>query len=221
VPGFVVQGGEFVVTNRFETNLVAPNKLFAYPNFPAINNEYDVGRKISNRFGTIAMARVGGKTNSATSQWFFNLSDNSILDTIDGGFTVFGQVIGGTNVLNFFNDLSLFNGIIDLRFWYGDSPFGNLLKELPVRYPGIRLPQINELIYVDISLLHVRIEMDLNGGKTIRWNSAADRRNTVQFTEGFPPQWQSLHATNGTGTSMGVRDHSSTASSRFYRVIVE
>jgi peptidyl-prolyl cis-trans isomerase A (cyclophilin A) len=45
--------------------------------------------------GTLGMAKLGGDPNSATSQFFVNLSNNaSILDTQNGGFTVFGQVIG-------------------------------------------------------------------------------------------------------------------------------
>lgn len=41
------------------------------------------------------MAKLANDPNSATSQWFINLSDNSAnLDLQNGGFTVFGQVIG-------------------------------------------------------------------------------------------------------------------------------
>ncbi len=49
----------------------------------------------SNVKGTIAMAKLGNAPDSATDQWFFNLANNaSNLDLQNGGFTVFGQVIG-------------------------------------------------------------------------------------------------------------------------------
>ena len=41
------------------------------------------------------MAKVSGDPNSASSQWFVNLADNSTnLDNQNGGFTVFGRVVG-------------------------------------------------------------------------------------------------------------------------------
>jgi len=50
----------------------------------------------SNVRGTIAMAKFSGDANSATSQWFFNTIDNGFsLDNQNGGFTVFGEVMGG------------------------------------------------------------------------------------------------------------------------------
>ncbi len=46
--------------------------------------------------GTVAMAKLPTDPDSATSQWFINLADNSgppnNLDTTNGGFTVFGVV---------------------------------------------------------------------------------------------------------------------------------
>jgi cyclophilin family peptidyl-prolyl cis-trans isomerase len=80
---FVIQGGGFVFSG---------GSFDVVPTDPPIQNEFSPTR--SNLRGTIAMARVGGQVNSATSQWFFNLSDNSFLDSVDGGFTVFGQVLG-------------------------------------------------------------------------------------------------------------------------------
>jgi cyclophilin family peptidyl-prolyl cis-trans isomerase len=56
-----------------------------------IVNEYSAARP--NVRGTIAMAKVGGNPNSATSQWFFNLADNTTVlgPAQNGGFTVFGK----------------------------------------------------------------------------------------------------------------------------------
>ena len=77
---------------------------------------------ISNIRGTIAMAKLGGDPNSATSQWFINLADNSAnLDTQNGGFTVFGHVTG--------NGMSVADAIAMLNRVNVGSPF----DALPVR----------------------------------------------------------------------------------------
>ncbi len=81
--GFVIQGGQLKVEE-------GSTSIDAIRVGPTIQNEFSV----SNTRGTIAMARVGGQVNSATSQWFINLADNTGLDTVDEGFTVFGKVIG-------------------------------------------------------------------------------------------------------------------------------
>jgi peptidyl-prolyl cis-trans isomerase A (cyclophilin A) len=90
VDNFVVQGGAY----RF--------KLFEgpidIPVGPAVVNEFGA----SNTRGTVAMAKIDGDPDSATNQWFVNLIDNSAnLDTNNGGFTVFGTVLGdGMQVLD-------------------------------------------------------------------------------------------------------------------------
>ena len=83
VPGFVIQGGGFVWSDL-------NNGPVAISTSAPIANEFSATR--SNKRGTVAMARVGGSPNSATSQWFVNLVDNNFLDGVDGGFTVFGEV---------------------------------------------------------------------------------------------------------------------------------
>jgi cyclophilin family peptidyl-prolyl cis-trans isomerase len=56
---------------------------------------------LSNVRGTIAASR-GADPDSATSQFFFNLSDNTHLDAAAGnaGYTVFGRVTAGLDVLD-------------------------------------------------------------------------------------------------------------------------
>ncbi|WP_404343216.1 peptidylprolyl isomerase [Pseudoalteromonas mariniglutinosa] len=79
VDNFVIQGGGFTFTDKF----TAINTLDAVSNEPVLSNVK----------GTIAMAKQEGNADSATSQWFFNLKDNSSnLDRQNGGFTVFGQI---------------------------------------------------------------------------------------------------------------------------------
>src|SRR5215472_15481602 len=103
VPGFCLQGGGFTLY----TNTISP-----IPTYPPITNEIQSGKFYSNVYGTIAMAK-SSDPNSATSQYFFNLADNSAsLDNTNnsGGFTVFGHVIKGTNVLNTFNHFQNYTG---------------------------------------------------------------------------------------------------------------
>jgi cyclophilin family peptidyl-prolyl cis-trans isomerase len=91
-PDFVIQAGR-VMENLAERTTQAP----------PIVNEAENGLK--NLRGTVAMARTG-YPNSATSEFFINLKDNSTkLDfreaTYEGfGYAVFGRVIEGMDVVD-------------------------------------------------------------------------------------------------------------------------
>ncbi len=62
------------------------------------------------------MAKSDGDPNSATSQWFINLDDNTGLDTNNGGFTAFGEVLG--------DGMAIVDAIAGLqRGNIGDFPF--------------------------------------------------------------------------------------------------
>ncbi|MFA6133753.1 MAG: peptidylprolyl isomerase [Phycisphaerae bacterium] len=88
IPGFVVQGGGFGTDDTTDWFVPADAPILNEPG-------------ISNLRGTIAMAKLDGDPNSATSEWFINLEDNLSLDSQNGGFTVFGHVIGdGMNVVD-------------------------------------------------------------------------------------------------------------------------
>lgn len=85
-PGFVLQGGGF----GYDGDAVE------LPTGPPVVNEFQV----SNTQGTIAMAKLGDDPDGATDQFFFNLADNSAnLDYQNGGFTVFGEIVSGMDVL--------------------------------------------------------------------------------------------------------------------------
>lgn len=87
IPGFVIQGGGFDESYK--------QKKTRDP----ITNEADNGLK--NDRGTLSMARTSDP-NSATSQFFVNLSDNAPLNPSRGnaGYAVFGKVTDGMDVVD-------------------------------------------------------------------------------------------------------------------------
>ncbi len=113
IPGFVIQGGGFTFMDGVSAEV---------PKNPPVQNE--PGR--SNVRGTIAMAKFASDPNSATSEWFINLADNSSnLDNQNGGFTVFGQVVG--------DGMLVADAIAALPVWNA----GNSFPDLPlIDYPG-------------------------------------------------------------------------------------
>jgi len=87
IPNFMIQGGGMNAT------------MASKPTRDPIKNEADNGE--SNVRGTLAMARTG-VVDSATSQFFINLSDNDFLNngTRDFGYAVFGRVTDGMDVVD-------------------------------------------------------------------------------------------------------------------------
>lgn len=87
IPNFMIQGGGMDAS------------MASKPTRDPIKNEADNGE--SNVRGTLAMARTG-VVDSATSQFFINLSDNDFLNnsTRDFGYAVFGQVTDGMDVVD-------------------------------------------------------------------------------------------------------------------------
>lgn len=87
IPNFMVQGGGFTAD-------MAQKKTGE-----AIKNEARNG--LSNKRGTLAMARTN-VVDSATSQFFINLKDNTFLDhgDRDFGYAVFAEVSDGMDVVD-------------------------------------------------------------------------------------------------------------------------
>jgi len=165
-PGFVLQGGVDGASNRTSTSppitgwdiatrfIAATNQTPPFP--PQVASEFNVGPLIHNRFGTIAMALVTGEPDSATSSFFFNLADNSTnLDFQSGGFTVFGRILNGTNVLQYFNSLNTGIGIVANSTFLDD---GTLISNqpfptLPVNYTGSSNAANANLVFCDFSFV--------------------------------------------------------------------
>jgi len=91
IPNFMIQGGGMTADMK-EKRTHDP-----------VTNEADNG--LSNKLGTIAMARTGNP-HSATAQFFINVKNNASLDhqsKLNGrswGYCVFGKVVKGMNVVN-------------------------------------------------------------------------------------------------------------------------
>ncbi len=86
IPRFMVQGGGLDVDMKEKQE----------GKRASIKNES--GNGLTNVKGSIAMARTNDP-NSATCQFFINLVDNPRLDTFGGGYTVFGKVANGFDVV--------------------------------------------------------------------------------------------------------------------------
>ena len=94
IDGFMIQGGGFATTFKQK-----PTRA------PVVNEAQSaVKGGLKNEVGTIAMARTSDP-NSATAQFFINVSDNSFLNWGDprgdgNGYAVFGKVVSGMDVVN-------------------------------------------------------------------------------------------------------------------------
>lgn len=98
VPGFVIQGGGWTIDLKERAKADA---AAGRPDTPIVN-EWKSGMK--NLRGTIAMAREEAP-DSATREFYINLSDNARLDmarpnTGNAGYCAFGRVISGMEVVD-------------------------------------------------------------------------------------------------------------------------
>lgn len=141
IPGFIIQAGGFKVDGRDG----AEPAFGIVDGLPPIANEFAVGPKLENRIGTVAMAKVSGDPDSATSEWFLNLADNQDnLDNQNGGFTVFGQISDDSDFLGKINQIDQENGPFLLNL--SGTPF----TDLPVLTRDN--PGFGDLIYFDVRI---------------------------------------------------------------------
>lgn len=85
--GFVLQAGGYA----------APMAATDVPMHKPTNAPIALELKVSNVLGTVSMARTSAP-NSATSEFFINLANNTFLDLTDGGYAAFGYITDMTLV---------------------------------------------------------------------------------------------------------------------------
>ena len=142
VANFVIQSGGFRAAPGFAN----------IPEDPPVLNEPG----ISNIRGTIAMAKRAGDPNSATSEWFFNLGDNSAnLDNQNGGFTAFGEIIN-TSGLSVMDAIAAFQNV-------NASAANPAFSNVPVVDPTAFAARGNVLAPSDvISISRISVLMDIS-----------------------------------------------------------
>ncbi|MEI6686117.1 MAG: peptidylprolyl isomerase [Planctomycetota bacterium] len=117
----ILQGGQFT-TNSSSGNPSTVTSFTDVATYQPIANEFDASRP--NAIGSLAMARTSD-LNSATSQFYFNLTDNtSSLGQTGNGYAVFGNVANSaslTNLQSFATSYTPQPGTIN----------GNVLQSLP------------------------------------------------------------------------------------------
>ena len=121
IDGFMIQGGGFALEN---------GKLIEKETGSGITNESQNGLK--NDRGTIALARTNDP-NSATAQFFVNVSDNAALNfPSNGGYAVFGKVIEGMEVVDKIKGVATRTGTLSMRHPATGQLMDNPAGDVPV-----------------------------------------------------------------------------------------
>jgi cyclophilin family peptidyl-prolyl cis-trans isomerase len=140
VPNFVIQSGGYVSTqDPLDPPTALPGPVTTFSPIP---NE--ARPDLHNVRGTIAMAKLPDDPDSATSQWFINLADNSgepsNLDTVNGGFTVFGVVSAA--------GMTTADAIAAVPIYDASSLYGSAFTQLPLRNFSSGFPKVTNLALI-------------------------------------------------------------------------
>jgi cyclophilin family peptidyl-prolyl cis-trans isomerase len=199
---FIIQGGGYKFIN---------NQVTAIPQDPPVVNEFHV----SNKRGTLAMAKIAGNPNSATSQWFFNESDSNApnLDTQNGGFTVFGRIINSTG-------LAAMDTIASVPIYNAGSPF----DQLPLRnYIGGSIQDPNLVHVIWIKVIPQILALTHPSATTVHMQGRGTANATYQLQMSVSPAANTFATfVPVTADSTGVisYDDTNAGTKKFYRLAI-
>jgi len=146
-PKFIIQGGGYTFDPALNDGsfTYSTGGLQTIIERPPVKNEFGN----SNLRGTLAMAKLNGDPDSATSQWFINVVDNALLDTQNGGFTVFAEVLGnGMDVIDVIDGQAIYDRS-DVDSAFGSLPLVNYSLPDPVTDINlVSIKSINEVLSI-------------------------------------------------------------------------
>lgn len=192
----IVQGGGFGLStnNLFPVSTDAPIVLEA---------------GLANSRGTIAMARTS-EPNSATSQWFFNVTNNPGLD---GSYAVFGNILGarGLSVLDALGSVPVYNVTNQL---------GAVFAELPLTKPSLEAASLVLVRSVAVVPFRVTGLQRATNGVKLDWtalstNTPVRVERTTNLATGV---WQAVSSNNVAAT---FTDTNAPAAAAYYRVVTD
>ena len=190
----IVQGGGF----KLSGNSIDP--LVTDPPIPLEGG-------LSNARGTLAMARTPDP-NSATSQWFFNLTNNSGLDF---DYAVFGRVLGpGISVVDAIGRLGVYNA---------SAALGPVFTELPLF--NRELAAENLVLMESVRVAPFAITNFTRSGNIaeLRWQALSTNTPIrVERSTDLSGPWTAI-ATNLISGSF--TDTNAPSGSAFYRLVTE
>lgn len=189
---YIIQGGGYSYENGSYARVPAD---------PAIVNEYGDDRP--NSRGTIAMARLSNP-NSATSEWFFNVGDNSATlgPTNTGGYAVFGRVLGSNDDNITSNDgasMALVDYIATLAVWDSsgvDPLYGHAWTDMPLLNYSVGqtfVPSQHQVMIHRITEVDYRLSATSHAGSTVTITTPSPA-TLANFTTGDVPTTSGMPA---------------------------
>jgi peptidyl-prolyl cis-trans isomerase A (cyclophilin A) len=193
----IVQGGGFFLDGNSISPIPTASPIALEPSGPNLR-------------GTIAMARTSDR-NSATSQWFFNVTDNPALD---GNYAVFGKILGP-------GSLATLGSIGAVPVYNASERLGPVFGELPLLQPEL---VVSSLVLVQTAQI-IPPSPRITGfekspaGFRIDWSAdptgrAVDIQRSTALESG---SWTTLSTNNSNST---FTDIDPPAGAAFYRVAV-